>query len=62
MKWYNNMQFLASTVFTGFMFVGIGIGLLFDEVAAGTLIGMGVGFASRAIVIISARENENLPK
>ena len=33
-----------SNIFLGCMFVGIGLGFVFDYIAAGTLIGMGVGF------------------
>lgn len=32
------------TTFTAFLFIGIGLGLYFEQVAAGTLVGMGVGF------------------
>ena len=31
-------------MFLGFMFLGIGIGFLIENIPAGTLIGMGVGF------------------
>ncbi len=31
-------------LFVGCLILGIGIGLLFDEAGAGTLIGLGVGF------------------
>jgi len=39
----------GNLMFIGFMFIGIAAGLLLNEVAAGTLIGMGVGFIARAI-------------
>ena len=37
-------------VFTGFLFLGIGIGLLLGRVAVGTLIGMGLGFLAMALI------------
>ena len=33
--------------FVGFMFLGIGIGLLLGNVQAGTMIGMGLGFIAQ---------------
>ena len=33
--------------FVGFMFLGIGVGLFFDNVQAGTMIGMGLGFIAQ---------------
>ena len=41
-KTYKNPN--AGLVFVGFMFLGIGVGKLLDITAAGTLIGMAVGF------------------
>ncbi len=43
-------------VFVGFLFFGMGIGMLFGEVGAGTLIGMGVGFIAMAILRARRRE------
>jgi len=36
-------------MFLGCMFLGIGIGFLIDNVPAGALIGMGIGFISKKI-------------
>jgi len=36
-------------IFVGCMFLGIGIGMLFEETGAGTMVGMGVGFIADSI-------------
>ena len=36
-------------IFVGFMFVGIGIGMLFGETGSGTMLGMGLGFIANSI-------------
>ncbi|WFO75160.1 hypothetical protein J4526_08815 [Desulfurococcaceae archaeon MEX13E-LK6-19] len=38
------------SVFVGLMFLGMGIGLIFDQAGAGTLIGMGLGFIALALI------------
>ena len=36
-------------IFVGCMFLGIGIGMLFEKTGAGTMVGMGVGFICRGL-------------
>ena len=36
--------------FAGCMFIGIGLGFVFNHVAAGTLIGMGAGFVLEGVM------------
>ena len=40
-------EYWSKGYFVGFMFLGIGIGILFDNVQAGTMIGMGLGFIAQ---------------
>ena len=45
-----NSNKISGAVFVGCMFLGIGIGMIYDKVSIGTLIGMGVGFIASAAV------------
>lgn len=40
----------SSGIFLGCLFIGIALGFLFDEIVAGTLIGLGVGFVIAALL------------
>ena len=37
-------QLYKSPLFTGSMFVGLGLGFILDQIPGGVLLGMGVGF------------------
>jgi len=50
----------GNLMFIGFMFIGIAVGLLLNEVAAGSLIGMGVGFIARAIIMSNKKVNKKV--
>jgi F0F1-type ATP synthase assembly protein I len=41
---------IASAVFVGCMFLGAGIGMLYDKLTIGGAIGMGIGFLAMAVV------------
>ncbi len=43
-------------LFVGFMFVGIGAGYYWSQLAVGTLAGMGVGFLAMAIYMAYANK------
>ncbi len=49
-------------IFVGCMFVGMGVGMMFDHSGAGTLIGMGVGFMLSSMIRISRFERKPLFK
>ncbi len=40
-------------IFVGCMFIGMGVGMLFNHSGAGTLLGMGVGFILSSIIRIN---------
>jgi len=41
---------LATFSFVGCLFIGLGVGLLFQQPGAGILIGIGVGFISMGVI------------
>lgn len=51
----NNKEALSWAIFLGCMFVGMGVGEIFDQAGIGTLIGMGVGYIAEAIIEGSAK-------
>jgi Na+/proline symporter len=46
----------SGIAFSGCMFLGMGIGSIFGQLANGMFIGMGVGFILMAIIYISQNE------
>ncbi len=45
----NNASTIAGLIFVGCMFIGMGLGFLFDKLVIGLFIGMGTGFIGMAI-------------
>lgn len=41
---------IGGIVFVGCLFLGIGVGMLVDQVGAGTIIGLGIGFIAMAVI------------
>lgn len=48
-----------SLIFPGCMFVGMGIGFLFDALQVGLFIGMGVGFISIGLIKLFRSSDSN---
>ncbi len=44
MAWKNKNKQVIDLLFVGGLFIGLGIGMIYNQVAAGVLIGMGCGF------------------
>lgn len=51
----NKYQAAGGVLFVGSMFIGLGIGFMFNAVAVGTIIGMGVGFLLMALVQMTGK-------
>ena len=41
---------IAGVTFVGFMFIGLGLGILYNETVIGIMLGMGAGFLAMAAV------------
>jgi hypothetical protein len=52
-------QYPSGIAFVGSILLGIGIGMLFNQVAVGSLIGTGIGFMLVAVMSMSDR-NQHL--
>ncbi len=49
-------------VFTACLFIGLGVGMLFDEAGAGVILGMGVGFILASIVRVRGEFSLRVPR
>jgi len=48
----------SNWIFVGCMFIGIAIGIYYNQVAVGTLLGMGVGFIARGLLYVNNEKNQ----
>ncbi len=49
----------SGSVFVGCMFIGMGIGFIFNAITPGVLIGMGVGFIWMSLLKREKDDNQN---
>jgi len=49
----------SNWIFVGCMFIGIALGLYYNEVAIGTLLGMGVGFIARGLINLNREKKDD---
>ena len=52
----NHGRKIGGIVFVGCMFLGAGIGMLFDRVSVGGAIGMGVGFIAMGVIMANNKD------
>lgn len=50
----------AGLIFTGFMFIGMGVGFLLGQFLPGLFIGMGAGFITMAIINVNAKRANSM--
>ncbi|EIT84474.1 hypothetical protein A374_15152 [Fictibacillus macauensis ZFHKF-1] len=48
---------VSDFVIYGFVMIGAAIGLLFDHAMIGVLIGLGIGYVCRALILSDGKEN-----
>lgn len=58
----NNSSTIGGVVFVGFMFIGLAIGMLYNNTAVGILLGLGVGFVAMGIVWAIASKSDSADK
>jgi len=46
----NNSSTIGGVVFVGFLFIGLALGMLYNNTAVGILLGLGVGFVAMGII------------
>ena len=49
-------------IFMACMFIGLGLGMFFDESGAGVIFGMGIGFLLSALIRVEKRFSIRIPK
>jgi len=56
MAWKKKKKHVAELLFVGGLFIGLGIGMIYNQVAAGVLIGMGCGFIASFIARVLMKQ------
>ncbi|MBU2649669.1 MAG: hypothetical protein KKA81_01930 [Bacteroidetes bacterium] len=56
-----NATFIGGLIFTGCMFIGIGLGFFYHNIVVGSLIGMGTGFIGMAVTyaVITGKDHSD---
>ena len=49
---------VGGVIFVGCMFIGLGIGMLYNKTAVGVILGLGVGFIVMGLIRAFSRKND----